>query len=145
MSVEDLSTWLEAFGIDGFEGRSVMTYDDRIPVAIECSEDGTEFNLNAIVGVLPETADVARHRDLLSSNFYAAKHGGGALAVDPVSGDVIFWVQYPLSALDQRGFEALLGAFLDQADTHKERLFGEQEPVDENADQTAPQGPAVRV
>ena len=132
MSVDLVAKWLKPFGVDDFEGRCELSYQDHIDVTVETTAEGDTLFLSAVLGELPENPDPKVLRHLLQLGNKGAGTGGASLALDETGQNVILWHAWPVSALGPEEFEETFGAFLDSATALREKLALESSEVPED-------------
>lgn len=121
MSIELIGRWLQAYGVQNFQGACAFRYQDQIDFTVEISQDEESVVLHSVVGEVSDGSDSAILRRLLQRNYLGKETSGATLALDGTGRNVTLWIALPIPLLDVEQFEASIGSFLDLS----ERLFAE--------------------
>lgn len=107
-----------ALGIDDLQldenGYAALGFDDLL-VNFELDEERERLLLTASLG-RPEGDKLAAYELLLAANYLWQGTGGGTLALEEESGEIVLQKPLPLATLDQQALETAIEVYVDTAE-----------------------------
>ena len=110
---EHIGEWLQAYGVDEFNGACAFTWKESIEFGLELTADESHLVLQAVVGSAGEADDAGLFRKLLRLNYLGIQTDGATLSLDETESNVVLWVALPVDSLDPGEFDRCVGSFLD--------------------------------
>ena len=139
----DLGT---ALGIDDLQldenGYAALGFDDLL-VNFELDEERDRLLLTASLGQ-PEGNKQAAYELLMSANYLWQGTGGGTLALEESSGEIILQKPLPIATLDQQALEMAIEIFVDTAELWAQQLAAGSGDESTDDEQPMPPGGILR-
>jgi hypothetical protein len=146
---EAVTQLAQALGLEGFKldaGECELILDEDMSVMLVGDADKSTLRLAGIVGDLLDRDDVEALRLLLEANYGGQATGGAALALDPITSEVVLGQLVDVSTLGPKGLEPVVTEFANYLEFWQSNLAGLADEAGETqADDTAATDPFMRV